>query len=44
METRNKTPETRVTMLSLLVQKNKYEEIISIIEAKPNIIKDILLV
>jgi hypothetical protein len=44
METRNKTPETRVTMLSLVVQKNKYEEIISIIEVKPNIIKDILLV
>jgi hypothetical protein len=29
----NKTPETGVTMLSLLMQKNKYEEIISIIEA-----------
>jgi hypothetical protein len=28
----NKTPETRA-VLSLLVQKNKYEEIISIIEA-----------
>jgi len=29
----NKTPETGITVLSLLVQKNKYEEIISIIEA-----------
>jgi len=28
-----KLPETGITVLSLLVQKNKYEEIISIIEA-----------
>jgi hypothetical protein len=29
----NKTPETGVTTLSLLMQKNKYEDIIPIIEA-----------